>query len=58
MKRPLGWQDIKQIDRIVKEEGLSIGQREILHEEIARQGYTLEEIRDVAREIKELYPNK
>ena len=50
--------DIKQIDRIVREEGLTIGQREILHEEIAKQGYTLEEIRQIAKEIKALYPNK
>jgi hypothetical protein len=49
--------DIKQIDRIVNEEGLTIGQREILHEEITKQGYTLEEIREIAKEIKELYPN-
>jgi hypothetical protein len=50
--------DIKQIDRIVREEGLTIGQREMLHEEITNQGYTLEEIREIAKEIKELYPNK
>ncbi len=50
--------DIKQIDTIVKEEGLSIAQREILHEEITKQGYTLEEIRELAKEIKQLYPNK
>ena len=50
--------DIKRIDRIVKEEGLSIGQREILHEEITKQGYTLEKIREIAKQIKELYPNK
>jgi hypothetical protein len=50
--------DIKQIDRIVNEEGLTIGQREILHEEITKQGYTLEEIRQIAKQIRELYPNK
>jgi hypothetical protein len=50
--------DIKHIDRIVKEEGLTIGQREILHDEISKQGYTLEKIREIAKEIKELYPNK
>lgn len=50
--------DIKEIDRIVKEEGLTIGQREILHEEITKQAYTLEEIREIAKEIKQWYPNK
>ena len=50
--------DIKRIDRIVNEEGLTIGQREILHQEITKQGKTLEEIREIAKEIKELYPNK
>lgn len=51
-------EDIKQIDRIVKEEGLSRGQRRILHDEISGQDHSLEEIRQVAREIKKLYPNK
>jgi hypothetical protein len=51
-------QDIKEIDRIVKEEGLSRGQRRLLHEEISGQDYSLEEIREIAREIKNLYPNK
>ena len=50
--------DIKQIDRIVKEEGLTRGQRELLHETITKEGYSLEEIREIAKEIKELYPNK
>ena len=50
--------DIRQIDRITKEEGLTEGQREILHEEITGQGHTLEEIREIAKDIKKLYPNK
>ncbi len=50
--------DIKQIDRIVKEEGLTQGQRELLHRAITKEGYPLEEIREIAKEIKELYPNK
>jgi hypothetical protein len=50
--------DIKEIDRIVKEEGLSKGQRRLLHEEITGQELSLEEIREIARQIKELYPNK
>jgi hypothetical protein len=51
-------EDIKQIDRIAKEEGLSRGQRRILHDEISGQDYSLEEIRQIAREIKRLYPNQ
>lgn len=50
--------DIKQIERIVKEEGLTQGQRELLHRAITKEGYSLEEIREMATEIKELYPNK
>jgi hypothetical protein len=50
--------DIKQIERIVKDEGLTVGQRELLHRTITKEGYTLEEIREIAKEIKELYPNK
>jgi hypothetical protein len=50
--------DIKEIDRIVKEEGLSREQRRLLHDEITGQDLSLEEIREIAREIKELYPNK
>ncbi len=50
--------DIKEIDRIVREEGLTRGQRRLLHEEITGQNLSLEEIRAIAREIKELYPNK
>lgn len=50
--------DIKEIDRIVSEEGLSREQRRHLHDEISGQDLSLEEIRDIAREIKTLYPNK
>jgi hypothetical protein len=50
--------DLRQIDRIVKEEGLSKGQRRLLHEEISGQRLSLEEIREIAKEIKRLYPNK
>src|SRR4051794_20782300 len=50
--------DIKAIDRIVREEGLSRGQRRLLHDEITGRQLTLEEIRQIARDIKELYPNK
>jgi hypothetical protein len=50
--------DIRAIDRIVREEGLSREQRRLLHEEISGQNLSLEEIRLVATEIKERYPNK
>ena len=50
--------DVKEIDRIVQEEGLTEEQRELLHRAITKQGYSLEEIREIAKEIKELYPNK
>ena len=50
--------DIKEMDRIVREEGLSHEQRRLLHEEITGQQLSLEEIRKRAREIKQLYPNK
>lgn len=50
--------DIREIDRIVKEEGLSRAQRRMLHDEISGETLSLDEIREIAREIKELYPNK
>ncbi len=50
--------DIKEVDRIVREEGLSKDQRRLLHEEITGQNLSLDEIRQIAREIKELYPNQ
>jgi hypothetical protein len=50
--------DIREIDRIVKEEGLLRGQRRLLHEEISGQNLSLEDIRRIAREIKKLHPNK
>lgn len=51
-------EDVKQIDRIVKEEGMSREQRRLLHEEISGQRLSLDEIRAIAREIRRLYPNK
>jgi hypothetical protein len=50
--------DIKQIDRIVKDLRLSKGQRRLLHKAISKEGLSREGIRDIAKEIKELYPNK
>jgi SOS response regulatory protein OraA/RecX len=34
------------------------GQRKLLHRVITKKGYSLEEIREIAKEIKELYPHK
>lgn len=50
--------DLKQIDRIVKELKLTKGQRRMLHDEIAGQDLSLDEIKEIARQIKDLYPNK
>lgn len=50
--------DIKEIDRIVKEVGLSKAQRRLLHDEITKQALSLEEIRKIAEEIKKLHPNR
>ena len=51
--------DLKQIDRIAKEVGgLTNGQREILHEWITKQNLSLEEIKEIALQIKQLFPNK
>jgi hypothetical protein len=51
-------QDIKEIDRIAKEVDLSREQRRLLQRAITGQNLSLEEVREVAKEIKELYPNK
>ncbi|XYH97300.1 SpvB/TcaC N-terminal domain-containing protein [Sorangium sp. So ce1128] len=55
--------DIKQIDRIVREVGLSPGQREIFHEEMrALKGSdglgSIDDLLDLAREIKASFPKK
>jgi hypothetical protein len=51
--------DIQAIDRIVKEEGLTRAQRRLLHDENRKQpGLSLDELRELAREIKRLYPHK
>jgi hypothetical protein len=49
--------DIKEMDRIVKEVGLSKAQRRLLHDEITKQNLSLEKIREIAAEIRKLYPN-
>ena len=49
---------IKAIDRIVTELDLTKAQRRLLHDEITKQGFTLEKILEIAKEIKRIYPNK
>lgn len=50
--------DIKAIDNIVKDVGLTKEQRRLLHDQITGQGYSLAEIREIAEEVKRLFPNK
>ena len=51
--------DLALIDEIAKDVGgLTKPQRRLLHDAITKQKYTPEEIKDIAQEIKELYPNK
>jgi hypothetical protein len=54
--------DLEQIDRIAEEVGgLTREQRRLLHEAIRHEGrhqLSLDEIRELAREIKELFPGK
>ena len=50
--------DIKDIDLIVDIVGLTKAQRHLLHRDITGMNYTLEEILEMAKVIKELYPNK
>ena len=50
--------DIKAIDKIEKDLELSREQRQMLHREISGQNFSLDEIRELAKSIKEWYPNK
>lgn len=52
--------DLVEIRKIYKEIGLSLPQQELAHEELHKLGgnYSLEEIREIAEEIKKLYPKK
>ncbi len=50
--------DIRQIDEICRRVGLSKRLRELLHDEIHGMNYTYREILEIAKELKELYPNK
>jgi hypothetical protein len=50
--------DIKKIDYIVDKLGLSREQRRILHDEITGQHYSLKEIEEIAKQIKDNFPNK
>jgi hypothetical protein len=45
--------DIREIDRIATEQGLDRAQRRRLHDEITGQDLELDEIRDIAKEIKD-----
>lgn len=50
--------DIKATDKIVKDVGLSKGQRRLLQNEITKQGFSIEEILETAKEIKIQFPKK
>jgi hypothetical protein len=44
-------EDVKFIDRLVKKYGLTKDQRRELHDEITKQGYSPEEIEEIAKDI-------
>jgi len=48
--------DIQEIDRIAKEFDLSREQRRILHDEITGRSLSIDEIREIAKEISEQMP--
>jgi len=51
--------DLRQIDRIANEVGgLTPVQRQILHRWISKKNLPLNEIKELAKQVKELYPNK
>jgi hypothetical protein len=50
--------DLGQIDRVIKKIGLTRGQRELLHRAISKKHLSLDEIKELAKQIKEIYPNK
>jgi hypothetical protein len=50
--------DNRFIDWVCRKAGLSLQQRDLLHEDISREGLTKKEILERAKEIKELYPRK
>jgi hypothetical protein len=50
--------DIKLIDSVVRKLKLSRDQRQLLHEIIDRPNMTYQEIMELAREIRQDYPNK
>jgi hypothetical protein len=50
--------DIKQVDKIARDLGLSKDQRRLLHDEITRQDLSIEEIADIARDISQNMPKK
>jgi RHS repeat-associated protein len=50
--------DIKQVDRIVDELKLTKDQRRLLHDEITGQRLSIDEIREIAEDIRRQFPNK
>jgi hypothetical protein len=50
--------DTKQADAIAKEFGLDRYQRRMLHDAITKQGFTYQEIRQKAEEIRQDHPGK
>ena len=51
--------DLKEIDRIVDSiGGMTRGQRRMLHDEITKQNYTKDDIKEIAEDIKAANPNK
>ncbi len=49
---------IKQIDRIVDELKLTKDQRRLLHDEITGQDLSLDEILEIAEDVRRQFPNK
>jgi hypothetical protein len=49
--------DIREIDHIVHEEGISREQRRLFQEELSGQDLSLDDNREIAKELKELYPS-
>lgn len=48
--------DIKSINHIVREAGLNKEQRQLLHREITGQGYSKDEILEIAADIAQQFP--
>jgi hypothetical protein len=50
--------DIKLVDAITKKLRLSMAQRRLLHRDITGRRLSFREIEEIAREIKQDFPNK